>query len=131
MSRRVGVKLKVRLQGQEDAKKAMREYSQKLGGDPEAIVGFGTNYALAVHERVEVFHNTGGPLFLKSAFDEELRGYKRDLARREKKLEAAGHPRPLAGAINQKALRVEAKAVRRTPVDTGRLRASHFVAEAK
>ena len=27
-------------------------------------------YAMAVHERVEVFHEIGGPMFLKSTFDE-------------------------------------------------------------
>jgi hypothetical protein len=93
------------------------------GGSPYAIVGFGTRYALVVHET-----HASKSKFLESAFNEVQRGYRRDLAAKTARLAAEGHRFPLAAAIYLKALQVEAKAVRRTPVDTGRLRASHFVA---
>ena len=54
-------------------------------GDLHGEVGFGVAYALPVHERVEVFHETGGALFLKSAFDETMQGYERRLADRTDK----------------------------------------------
>jgi hypothetical protein len=47
---------------------------------PEVEIGFGTDYALAVHERVEVFHEVGQPLFLKRAVDEARPRYTRSLA---------------------------------------------------
>jgi hypothetical protein len=124
MSRRI--KMKATVAGVEDAKKAAKAYVDRMSGDPKAIVGFGTRYALAVHET-----HPSQSKFLESALNEVRRGYRRDLAKKTKRLEESGHPRPLAGAITQKALQVDAKAVRRTPVDTGRLRSSHFVVEAK
>jgi hypothetical protein len=50
--------------------------------DPKVAVGFGTDYALAVHERVEVFHPNGQPLFLKRAVDEHSAGYAERIAKR-------------------------------------------------
>jgi hypothetical protein len=38
-------------------------------------IGYGVTYAVPVHERVEVFHPVGGPLFLKSALDKHRSGY--------------------------------------------------------
>lgn len=38
-------------------------------------IGYGTDYALAVHERVEVFHKIGGPKFLESAVNKHRNGY--------------------------------------------------------
>jgi len=52
---------------------------------PVVEIGFGTDYAVPVHERVEVFHKVGGPLYLKSSFDEVLSGFKRKFAKLVKK----------------------------------------------
>lgn len=52
------------------------------GRDGVVEVGFGTDYALPVHERVEVYHEVGGPLYLKSAVDEARRGYVERVAKR-------------------------------------------------
>lgn len=49
---------------------------------PEGEIGFGTDYGLAVHERVEVWHRVGGPKFLESAVNEAQRGYSRRIADR-------------------------------------------------
>lgn len=48
---------------------------------PRVELGYGTDYALPVHEKVEVFHKVGGPLFLKSALDEAKRGFQSWIAR--------------------------------------------------
>lgn len=48
-------------------------------------VGYGTDYALAVHERVEVFHEVGQPLFLKTIVDRAQRGYVDRIATRAEK----------------------------------------------
>lgn len=53
-------------------------------------VGFGTDYALPVHDRVEVYHKVGGPLYLKSALDEAQSGYVDRLAKRTKANHRAG-----------------------------------------
>lgn len=46
------------------------------------MIGFGTDYALALHDNVEAFHDVGGPLYLKSVVDEAKRGYVRRMAAR-------------------------------------------------
>jgi hypothetical protein len=48
--------------------------------NPVVDIGYGTDYALPVHERVEVFHEVGQPLFLKRAVDESRANYLRSLA---------------------------------------------------
>ncbi len=58
--------------------------------NPVVDVGFGTNYAIAVHERVEVFHPVGGPLYLKSVVDEARSGWARDVADKAKRNLARG-----------------------------------------
>jgi hypothetical protein len=110
----VSIKVTAKVLGAEDARKAMRAFARRMGGDPRATVGFGARYALRVHET----HKTKSK-FLTNALNEVRRGYKRDLAAKTRRLEKQGHPRPLAGAITQKAFQVEAKAVPKTPVKTG------------
>lgn len=73
--------------------------------DQSGIVelGYGTNYGLAVHERVEVFHEVGGPLFLKSAFDEHTATYLKDVAELTKdNFERGVRPGAGGAAIPQK-----------------------------
>ncbi|KPJ59102.1 MAG: hypothetical protein AMJ46_12615 [Latescibacteria bacterium DG_63] len=53
-------------------------------------VGFGTDYALPVHDKVEVYHEVGGPLYLKSAVDEAQRGYVDRIAKRTSANHRAG-----------------------------------------
>lgn len=51
--------------------------SVTITGKPECEIGFGTDYGLAVHERVEVFHVVGGPKFLESAVNDAQKGYRK------------------------------------------------------
>jgi len=129
----MSIKVAAKLEGAEDAMKAANKLVKKLGngGEISAHVGFGTTYALAVHELTEVFHKVGGPKFLESAINDAKRGYTKDLADKTWRFIKQGHSHPLAKALYQKALQVEAAAVKRTPVDTGRLRSSHFVVPPK
>lgn len=52
----------------------------KIGGIIRGQIGFGQRYALPVHERVEVFHEVGGPLFLREAIMRARSDWSRDLA---------------------------------------------------
>lgn len=54
----------------------------KTSKGPESESGFGTDYGLAVHERLEVFHRVGGPKYLESVANEHKRGYKKRMAAR-------------------------------------------------
>lgn len=56
----------------------------------ECELGYGTDYALPVHDRVEVHHNTGGPLYLRSALDEAKTGFQDRMARRTESNYRAG-----------------------------------------
>jgi hypothetical protein len=114
--------------GLKEAQVAMKKYEERMGGDPFVILGFGALYALAVHERTDVYHGVGEAKFLENAVNKAKKGYARDLARKADRLEKDGYKHPTAGALYQKALEIDADAVSRVPVDTGRLRASHFVA---
>lgn len=49
---------------------------------PEAEVGFGTNYGLAVHESLSAFHQVGGPKYLESAMNDRRSGYTKRMADR-------------------------------------------------
>lgn len=57
---------------------------------PEGEVGYGTEYALPVHERIEVFHRVGGPKYLESVMLERIKGYKNRIADSTSKNFAAG-----------------------------------------
>lgn len=48
-------------------------------------VGFGAEYALAVHERTEAHHEVGQAKFLTSALDERQSGFSERMAERVKK----------------------------------------------
>lgn len=58
--------------------------------NPVAQVGYDTEYAVPVHERVEVFHEVGGPLYLKSVVDKHTAGYSTRISRRAKALQRMG-----------------------------------------
>jgi hypothetical protein len=49
---------------------------------PEGEIGYGTNYAVYVHEVLDAFHNVGGPKFLESVMNERKRDYKKKMADR-------------------------------------------------
>lgn len=51
---------------------------------PEVTVGYGTTYALPVHERVEAYHATGQAKFLEAAFNANMRGFLSRLSERIK-----------------------------------------------
>ena len=121
------MKFKTKLLGVKEVMDNLEEIVDALGGSPEAVVGFGTDYAVPVHERVEAFHPIGSAKFLEIPFNDIRRGYRENLSRRIAKFMRTGHPHPLAAALYEMALIVDKNAVSLTPVDTGRLRASHFV----
>jgi len=52
-------------------------------GNPRVEVGFGTDYAIFVHERMDVVHPRGGePKFLERTVDEHMMGYLERIAER-------------------------------------------------
>lgn len=52
------------------------------GDDMEVEIGFGTKYALPVHERLEVHHDEGQAKYLSTAVQQERSGYAAWLNRR-------------------------------------------------
>jgi hypothetical protein len=58
--------------------------------NPVAQVGYGTDYAVPVHERTEVHHEVGQALFLKVVVDRRERGYVDRLAERVRRYERTG-----------------------------------------
>lgn len=50
--------------------------------DPHCVVGYGTNYALPVHERIEVFHPVGKSKFLIDPMLRRAAGYKERMTKR-------------------------------------------------
>lgn len=62
----------------------------KPTGDPVAILSYGTDYALAVHERLEVNHPTGKAKFLEDPVNAAKLGYARRIADRARRLRLAG-----------------------------------------
>lgn len=58
--------------------------------NPIAEVGYGTSYAEALHDRVEVFHAIGGPLYLSSAVNEARSGYTNRIGRRARRFYKQG-----------------------------------------
>ncbi len=53
-----------------------------VGGalEPVVEIGYGTNYAVPVHERTEVNHPVGQAMFLKKAVDDLSQGFARKVA---------------------------------------------------
>lgn len=58
---------------------------QTNGDHIEVPVGFGTDYAIYVHERTDVAHTTGEAKFLEKAMHERTAGFEERLARRARK----------------------------------------------
>jgi hypothetical protein len=58
---------------------------QTNGDHIEVPVGFGTDYAVYVHERTDVAHTTGEAKFLEKAMHERSSGFEVRLARRARK----------------------------------------------
>lgn len=52
------------------------------GKDHEVEIGYGTDYALAVHEREEVHHTVGNAKYLQRPFEDAQSGYANRVARR-------------------------------------------------
>ena len=61
-----------------------------LTGNPFVRLGYGTKYALAVHERTEVPHRVGKAKYLEDPMKEAMPGYVERVANRAKKLLGAG-----------------------------------------
>ena len=58
--------------------------------DHECEIGFGTDYALAVHDRVEVYHEIGESEYLKKPVEAAQSGYADRIAGRTKANHKAG-----------------------------------------
>jgi hypothetical protein len=58
----------------------------KRGKNPEATVGYDTEYAVHVHERTELRHPVGQAKFLQEPFERRQSGYFERLAARAKQL---------------------------------------------
>ncbi len=124
----MSIGFKTELLGADKVVAEIKGWVDKLGGSPVALVGFGTSYAVFVHEIIEARHPVGEAKFLENAANKAKSGYASKLAAATRTFARRGHPNPLASGIYAMALGVDADAVQRTPVNTGRLRASHFVA---
>ena len=55
---------------------------QRGGGAASVAVGYGTDYALAVHERMDVHHPVGQSKYLSTAVDRRAAGFSERLAER-------------------------------------------------
>lgn len=65
----------------------------RLAGDWTVELGYGTNYAVAVHERTEASHSTGEAKFLENAvLSRGARGLWKIAERAEKLIERGGEP---------------------------------------
>lgn len=53
---------------------------------PQVRIGYGTDYGLAVHEKMEVHHPVGNAKFLERPVNAAKRGYAARVARRAKRL---------------------------------------------
>lgn len=62
------------------------------GSEISVDVGYGTHYAIFVHERTDVSHSTGQAKFLEDAIKEESGGFSKKLAKRAEKILESGHP---------------------------------------
>lgn len=54
----------------------------KSGGDIYVVLGFGTDYAIFVHERTDLRHRVGQAKFLSAAIDAMTRDFKAELTAR-------------------------------------------------
>jgi hypothetical protein len=59
--------------------------SPPQGDEMEVQVGFGTDYAEAVHERTEVNHTVGEAKFLQNAVDKISSGFARNVSKKAQK----------------------------------------------
>lgn len=64
--------------------------SPPTGFPAEVEVGFGTDYALPVHERVDVYHRVGQPLFLWAAVQLHSSGWEAWMAKQTGRYFALG-----------------------------------------
>jgi len=93
---------------------------RKVSGNPSVIVGYTANYAVYVHENLNVAHKVGQAKFLEQPLRElsdELAGL---IARAMKAGSSLGDGLLLAG------LRLQRESQKLVPVDTGNLKGSAF-----
>ena len=83
--------------------------------DPVSEAGYGTDYAVAVHEREDVSHEVGKAQFLRDPFNRAQSGYVRRILERTRKLFKRGARLGAQGGMPQKPREGEAleKAVRK------------------
>ena len=53
---------------------------EKRPGGITVRLGYGTEYALPVHEDLHAFHEVGGPLYLEIPFNKRLSGWRKRIA---------------------------------------------------
>lgn len=95
--------------------------------NPRAVVGYGTDYALAVHEK-PAHHEVGQDNYLRQPYEDMQGGYKQRLAKRTQanRNEGKSYPDALASAVYEEGLDLIRASMKLVPVDTGRLRNSAF-----
>lgn len=112
------------------AKKVAAAFSKEIrrfAGNPKCEVGTGTKYGVYVHEHTWKAHKPPTEAkFMERALDQVRLGYAKRIAALVKK--HASHRKPLHMALYAMGLIVDGDMVKRIPVKTGRLRASHYVA---
>jgi hypothetical protein len=84
------------------------------------VVGYDQEYAVYVHERLDLFHPVGQAKFL----EQPARQYAAAMGRRVSQAMKAG--KPLKQALLEAGLLLQAESQKLVPVDTGALRASAF-----
>jgi hypothetical protein len=112
----------VRLDGQNNLVRRLRNLRGKYRGQPRVVVGYSAGYAVYVHENLEAYHPVGQAKFLEAA----TRRYRREMGQTVRSRMRQGGA-TLREACLDAGRFLQAKAMELTPVDTGNLRASAFV----
>jgi len=98
----------------------LRRLLDQVAGSPSVVVGYGTNYAIYVHENLKARHVVGEAKFLeRPARELSDSGELSDLVKQDLRL-----GRTLEQALLRAGLRIQRESQKRVPVDTGTLRAS-------
>ncbi len=114
--------------------KRLMKRMRKLTGisvDPEVELGYGASYAPSVHEKNRNY-KVGEWKFLQTAVDEHKSSYLKNLAKIAKLNFKRGMGiNSLDGAMLEIGNNIMESSIRRTPLDTGFLRATAYVAIRK
>jgi hypothetical protein len=122
---------KTRVIGLDRVKRRIKELSSGRN-PPKCELGYGTNYAVYVHERTDLQHSAPtASKYLENPMNKHTAGYNSWIARKARELYERGVVKSIdeavASAIYLKGLQIIGDSVRLVPVKTSRLKNTHFV----